>query len=98
MSKTKQKGEIMNKITIKKTITEYEKLGKNYTIYNDNFIRIRNSVGGSLLICFHCEERPAIGSMIGILFTNKGNKIVCSDCQELLCKEIPTYDRNKKED
>lgn len=68
----------MNKTTIKKTVTTYLKIRSNFLIYDEKYIRIRKKVGGGLLGCFHCGNKPPMEDKIGLLITDKGNKITCS--------------------
>lgn len=78
----------MNKVTVKKTVTKYLKLRKDFVLYSKQYVAIRNRVGGTMINCFHCGKKPQQDSTIGLLFTDKGNKMVCCDCAEIIEKEL----------
>lgn len=78
----------MEKVTVKKTTTNYKSIKIDFLTYDESYVRIRKSVGGKLLICFHCNKIPAMGEAIGLLFTDKGNKITCSKCSQEIEREI----------
>lgn len=48
--------------------------------FDEKFIKIRERFKYTGFTCFKCDRKHNIGEVVSLIFTDKGNKIVCRDC------------------
>lgn len=65
--------------------------------YNDTFRKIRDRHKYKCKECFACNHSFNDGEQIGIIATNRGNKVVCKDCAEKFLRELISEGKYKKE-
>lgn len=54
---------------------------ESYSVYNEDFIRIRSAYKYKCNSCFKCDHKFTIGETIGLAsFEGVGNKVLCQTC------------------
>jgi len=76
-------------ITKTQTIT-YQVLAVStrYVIFNESYRKIRSDFKYQGFECFACGRKFNDGEEIGIIFTSRGNKVVCQECGAKLKNEL----------
>ena len=64
----------------KTTVYDIRAIKVDFSEYTERFREIRNRFKYKGSACFICHKPFAIGDMIGLIFTDKGNKVVCQAC------------------
>lgn len=68
---------------IQKTITKsfnIQQVSTDFCTFDENYRRIRGGARYKGFQCFSCNNKFIDGSRIGLIITNKGNKVVCQSC------------------
>lgn len=80
-------------ITRTKTTTyKITQVAIDFLEFNERFVQLRKNFKYQGFQCFNCRKKFEIGEKISLIFTGKGNKLVCKKCgtdiQEQLNKEV----------
>ncbi|NMH69667.1 hypothetical protein HF072_12835 [Bacillus sp. RO3] len=77
-------------ITITKTVTTKYKVSavsKNFLVLNENNRMTRTGAFGAFN-CFMCDRPLGTGDQLEIIETDKGQKVVCTQCAEEIEKKL----------
>lgn len=60
----------------------------DFSIYDEEFIRIRSAMRYKCAECFKCHKPFSLGDSVGLVaFKNVGNKVICKGCAEELSEK-----------
>lgn len=68
---------------IQKTVTNSYNIlqvSTDFLVFNEQYRRIRGGARYKGFQCFSCNHKFEDGEHIGLIITNKGNKVVCQTC------------------
>jgi hypothetical protein len=76
----------------KTTITIYEitHVVVNFSVFDETWRRIRGRFSYKGFECYNCHKHFEDGDSIGLIFTNRGNKTVCTECGIKFDAELKT--------
>ena len=64
----------------KTTVYDIRAIKVDFSEYTERFREIRNRFKYKGSACFICHKPFAMGDIIGLIFTDRGNKFVCRAC------------------
>jgi hypothetical protein len=73
---------------VKKTTYKIFQVAVDFFTFNERYKQIRQKFSDQGFDCFICKRPFKPGEKIGLVVTNKGNKVVCRKCAEKVSKEL----------
>lgn len=61
-------------------VYEINAVALGFSVFNETWKRIRGSHNYKGFECYNCNKSFNDGEEISIIFTNRGNKVVCREC------------------
>lgn len=70
------------------TIYTITQVAIDFLTFNEKYRQIRNGLGYKGFECYACNRAFEAGEKISLVFTDKGNKVVCQECALKFKREL----------